>query len=284
MRRLDIAANLLGSGDLTARAPTGGGPPEVHQLADTFNDMAGRLQALVGSHRALVADVSHQLRTPLAAMRLRLELLHDDVDDEAAAELTGALSEIGRLSRLVDGLLAIARAENASPCLTDVDVTQLVTERVEVWSALAAERQITLGVTAPSPAVAASTPGHLEQVLDNLLANALDATPPGGRITVSVQRQHDRIRLEVNDTGPGMTDTQRTQAFRRFWSNAPNRAPADHNGSSGLGLAIVHRLITVDGGHITLGRAPGGGLAAHVDLHAARSHRLSQARAPGGQR
>lgn len=268
LRRLDATADRLGAGELTARASTQMGPPETQHLAGTFNDMAGRLEALIGSHRTLVADISHQLRTPLAALRLRLELLHDDVDPAAAGELEGALDEIARLSRLVDGLLAMARAENTQPAPVTVDLTQLVRERMSIWSPLAQERHIRL-LTSASQASVAATPGHLEQVLDNLLANALDVTPGEGQITVKVRQHQDRVRLEVIDSGPGMTPAQRNQAFRRFWTQPADSPSRDSTSNSGLGLAIVHRLITVDGGTIELSNTPGPGLAVQIDLHAA---------------
>lgn len=270
LRHLDATADQLGAGDLAVRAATGLGPPEIRALATTFNDMAGRLEALVGSHRAFVADISHQLRTPLAAMRLRLELLHDDVDAAAAEELSGALGEISRLSRLVDGLLAVARAEHSISAPVDVDLVHLVAERISTWAPLAAERRITLEARGPVTAPVASTPGHLEQVLDNLLANALDVTPAGGQVSVTVSRRRDSIRLEVLDTGPGMTENQRTHAFRRFWTDPAETTPHDNMGGSGLGLAIVHRLVTVDGGEITVHNVPGSGLAVRIDLHASR--------------
>jgi signal transduction histidine kinase len=269
LRRLDAAADRLGAGELSVRASTVMGPPETRHLARTFNDMAGRLESLIGSHRTLVADISHQLRTPLAALRLRLELLHDDVDGTAAAgELEGALGEISRLSRLVDGLLAVARAEHTRPEPVTVDLRQLVRERVAIWSPLAQERQIQL-LTSSGDAIVAATAGHLEQVLDNLLANALEVTPVEGQITVSVRRHHDRVRLEVIDSGPGMTPAQREQAFRRFWTQPADNPTRDSSSGSGLGLAIVHRLITVDGGTIGLTNVPGHGLAVQIDLHPA---------------
>ena len=106
------AAGRLGSGDLGSRAPTDTGPPEVRELASSFNDMAGRLEQLVDAQESFVADASHQLRTPLTALRLRLENLEQEVDDpEAADDLAAARDEMRRLSRLVDGLLALARAD-----------------------------------------------------------------------------------------------------------------------------------------------------------------------------
>ena len=271
LRRLDATADRFGAGELTVRASTVMGPPETRHLAGTFNDMAGRLEALIGSHRTLVADISHQLRTPLAALRLRLELLHDDVDTAAAGELDGALGEIARLSRLVDGLLAVARAEYTQPAPATVDLAQLVSERVAIWSPLAQERHIQL-LTSSSQASVAATPGHLEQVLDNLLANALDVTPSEGQITVSIRQHHDLVKLEVIDSGPGMTPAQRAQAFRRFWTQPADSPSRDSTSGSGLGLAIVHRLITVDGGTIQLTNIPGLGLAVQIDLHAAADH------------
>jgi signal transduction histidine kinase len=281
LRRLDATADRFGAGGLTERASTTMGPPETRHLAGTFNDMAGRLEALIGSHRTLVADISHQLRTPLAALRLRLELLHDDVDSASAGELDGALDEISRLSRLVDGLLAVARAEHTQPSPATVDLTRLVRERVAIWSPLAQEREIRLQTSSgptssgssdssAGPVSVAATPGNLEQVLDNLLANALDVTPGQGQITVSVRRHHDRVRLEVIDSGPGMTPAQREQAFRRFWTQPADSPSRDSASGSGLGLAIVHRLITVDGGTIQLTNVDGGpGLAVQIDLHPA---------------
>jgi signal transduction histidine kinase len=268
LRRLDATADSLGAGDLTVRASPQMGPPETRHLASTFNDMAGRLEALIGSHQTLVADISHQLRTPLAALRLRLELLHDDVEPAAAGELESALDEIARLSRLVDGLLAMARAENTQPAPITVDLTQLVSERMAIWSPLAMERHIQL-LTRATQASVAATPGYLEQVLDNLLANALEVTPPHGQITVTIHQHHDRVQLEVIDSGPGMTPTQRDQAFRRFWTQPTDIPSRDTTSSSGLGLAIVHRLITVDGGTIELSNTPGLGLTVQMELHAA---------------
>ena len=147
--------------------------------------MASRLETLVHGHRAMVADVSHQLRTPLAALRLRLDLLAQDADAATAAELAGALEEFARLSRLVDGLLAVAKAEHAMPRPVPVDVGQVVTERVAGWQPVAGDRGVSLTADMTGQATAAIGDGQLEQILDNLIANALDATAAGDHVTVS---------------------------------------------------------------------------------------------------
>ncbi|HYZ52163.1 MAG TPA: HAMP domain-containing sensor histidine kinase [Streptosporangiaceae bacterium] len=258
---LDTTARQLGDGDLTVRAPAGSGPGELRRLAATFNTMAGRLETLVHGHRAVIADVSHQLRTPLAALRLRLDLLAADADERTAAELSGALGELARLSRLVDGLLAVARAENVVPHPVPVDVRDVIMERVDAWVPVAAERGVRIDTVVPRRVTALLGEGYLEQILDNLLANALDAIGEGHRVTVSAMPVMEGVRVMVADNGPGMSQAERDRAFRRFASGSP--------GGTGLGLAIVHRLISSSGGTARLAETAGGGLTVILDLPAA---------------
>jgi signal transduction histidine kinase len=260
---LGAAAGRLGDGALHVRADRDQGPREVRQLADIFNQMAERTETLVHSHRAWVADVSHQLRTPLTALRLRLDLLAQDASGETAAELAGAQDEIARLSRLVDGLLAVARAEAAVPRREAVRVDIAAAERVLAWDPVARERGARCTVEIGSPATADLGAGDLEQMLDNVLANALEAVDAGGQVRVSVDTAQGRIRLRVVDDGPGMSEAAKLAAFHRFeGSGTP--------GGNGLGLAIVHRLATANGGDVTLQDTPGGGLTVVLDLPAAR--------------
>ena len=260
---LDAAAQRLGGDALDTRSVTGQGPPEVRRLASTFNAMAGRLEALVHGHRATMADVSHQLRTPLAALRLRLDVLAQDADPATAADLADAQEEIARLSRLVDGLLAVARAENVVTEPVAVAVADVLRDRVAAWAPVADERGVDLASADSEPSVQASLgDGHLEQILDNLLANALDAVPAGGQVRVSAAPGERGVRIVVADTGPGMDKAQREAAFRRFASNT--------SGGTGLGLAIVHRLVTSNGGSAALSDTPGGGLTVTLDLPAAQ--------------
>ena len=258
LSELDAAAQKLGGGALGTRSPTGHGPPEVRRLALTFNTMAGRLEALVHGHQAMMADVSHQLRTPLAALRLRLDLLTQDADQATAAELAAAQGEIARLSRLVDGLLAVARAENVVGTPVEVAVDAVLGDRAAAWRPVAEERGVELTTACPGPVRASLGEDHLEQILDNLLANALDAVPSGGHVRVSAAATGQGARVTVADDGPGMSRPRQEAAFRRFASTSPPRA--------GLGLAIVHRLVTSNGGSATLSDTPGGGLTVTVEL------------------
>jgi signal transduction histidine kinase len=266
---LDAAAQKLGSGALDTRSPTGHGPPEVRRLALTFNTMAGRLEALVHGHQAMMADVSHQLRTPLAALRLRLDLLTQDADQATAAELAAAQGEIARLSRLVDGLLAIARAENVVGTPVEVAVDTVLGDRAAAWRPIAEERGVELTTACTGPVRASLGDGHLEQILDNLLANALDAVPSGGHVRVGAAATGLGVRITVADDGPGMSRPRQEAAFRRFASTSPPGA--------GLGLAIVHRLVTSNGGSATLSDTPGGGLTVTVDLPGSQPDRARRA-------
>jgi len=260
---LDGAAQRLGGGALDTRSAARNGPPEVRRLAQNFNTMAGRLESLVHGNRAAMADVSHQLRTPLAALRLRLDVLSQDTDPATAEELAGAQGEIARLSHLVDGLLAVARAESVVPEPASIQVDEVIRDRVAAWRPVAEEREVELGQDAAGPVYARAGPGHLEQVLDNLLANALDAVPAGGHVRISVAADSAGVTVVVADDGPGMSGRQQEMAFRRFFSATP--------GGAGLGLAIVHRLVTANGGSAALSDTPGGGLTVTLHLLAAPS-------------
>ena len=278
LKGLDAAARTLADGDLAIRAKVGSGPPELRRLGATFNTMAGRLEALVHGNRAVIADVSHQLRTPLAALRLRLDLLAADTDPDTGHELAGALDELARLSRLVDGLLTVARAENVVPVPTAVDVAEVTRERVVAWHPVADDRSIVLiattagsgsglgsalgvGRSAGGPVLAWIGEGHLEQILDNLIANALDALHPGNLVRLTTSATAAGVRITVADNGPGMSAEDRERAFLRFTTSSPN--------GTGLGLAIVHRLATSNGGTVRLDETPGGGLTVTLDFPAA---------------
>ena len=265
IRQLEHATQRLAAGDLAARAPLDHGPDDLIRVAKSFNTMAARVQGLVESQRSFLADASHQLRTPLTALRLRLEALAD-ADEPDVADIAALGAEVDRLSELVDGLLAVARLDAQPGELTQIDVGAVITERVAAWSPLADEREVRLSCSDGDRRLMATVvQGGLEQILDNLIANAIDVAPVGSEISVDLATSSSgMVRVTVSDEGPGLTEAQIARAFDRFW-----RGPNPSDGGSGLGLAIVRRLAEASDGSAEIRPAPGGGLSVEVDLPAA---------------
>lgn len=261
LRRIGEAVQEIGAGQLDVRAPVPEGPLELQRLAESINATANRLISLLEAQRAFVEDASHQLRTPLTALQLHIENLQGDSTNPDVHDYSAVLSEVGRLNRLVDSLLALARNESRSPILRAVNLYDVVIERVNVWRPLAEEMNLDLEISVPLSLVVLVVEGILEQVLDNLLSNAFDATPNGGEIMVRASQSGDAIELHVIDNGSGLTADERELALRRFWRGRDN--PSD---GSGLGLAIVNQLVRLSGGSMELRESPSGGIDAAVRL------------------
>ncbi len=267
LREIEEAASDIGEGDLARRVPETSGPPEVRSLAKAFNRTTARLEDLVGSQEAFVADASHQLRTPLTGLRLRLENLQADADGDAAADLQDAVAETERLARLVDGLLVLARADRGAEPVAGrrFEVGPLLVARAESWRPFAEERSVSLEVAVPPGTTVVADADRLAQVLDNYVANALDVAPAGSAITLAAEPRGARTSVHVVDHGPGLTASERARAFDRFWQAEPGQKSL---GGSGLGLAIVAKLVAADGGTARLEESAGGGIDALVDLPA----------------
>jgi signal transduction histidine kinase len=265
--RLEAAAVALGAGKLGSRVEDPKGPEELKALAKAFNRTAARLQELVASQDAFVADASHQLRTPLTGLRLRLENLEPDVADVAREDLDAAIAEVDRMARMVDGLLTLARADRGERGpLAPVDIRPIVEERVLTWIPLAEERSIELTNAVVGATWVMGDADRLTQVIDNLIANALDALNDGMVTVWAAPRETEpsTVDVHVTDNGPGMTPHERSRAFDRFWRADPRRR--GDFGGSGLGLAIVAKLVRADSGEVRLDETPGGGLDAVVTL------------------
>jgi signal transduction histidine kinase len=257
IRRLRDTAESIADGDLNARVEDSGGG-EIADLAASFNIMAERVQGLVERQRDFAGDASHQLRTPLTALRLRMDRAAElmDEDDPAVDQVDAARNEIDRLQRLVDGLLMLARADGRKSTPTPVDISAIARERIESWESLAAERAIGIDLTAPPVAVAFAVPSAAEQILDNYIDNALEVVPDGSRIVVTVTPATHYVQITVDDAGPGLSPENRVRAFDRFWRGRQD------DGGSGLGLAVVSALAQASGGSVWLDESPQGGLRA----------------------
>ncbi|GAB7108218.1 HAMP domain-containing sensor histidine kinase [Streptomyces phaeofaciens JCM 4814] len=276
IRELEHATKELAVGGTAVPVAITKGPPEVRSLAATFNRTAARLEHLLASQRAFAGEASHQLKTPLAALRLRLENLENDIALHARGSLTAALTETDRLARMVEGLLAMARLDESAAERERVDLGRVCGERHRAWTPLFERHGVWLALAGDYPGEVMALPGAVEQILDNLLSNALRVAPPGSTVSVDprLHAPHERrfphraaapgwVELHVMDEGPGMTEEQRRRAFDRFW-----RAPDAPKGGTGLGLALVQRLAHASGGEAVLRRAPRGGLDAVVRLPA----------------
>ena len=263
LRQLNAMASRLRDGDLTARAEETG-PPETRTLAGTLNTATETIGTLVGSQRKFIADASHQLRTPLTALRLSLDNIADGVDDpDVREDVELATAEVVRMSRLVNGLLALARAEATVATPEPVRIAEVVGDRFAAWRAAAEERGVRLDFSSDDPRLRALTsPGHLEQVLDNVLSNALEVSPDDGTISVRSTREDGNVVVEVVDDGPGLPAPDRQRAFDRFWRG---QGLTGRSGS-GLGLAIVKQLVVDDGGGVGLETHPGRGLCVRIVL------------------
>ncbi len=266
VRRLRRATRAIADGDLDTRADAGTGPPEIRGLADDFNAMIDRLERVVADQRDFAGDASHQLRTPLTTVQLRIDQMLDRIDSEDPNRpgLESARGELRRLERLVEGLLALARASGNDAPLATVPVSAIAQERFEAWEALAAEDGVAL-VTDIAPGLRArAVDGALEQIIDNYVANALEHAPAGSRVVLRALRRGNEIEVTVLDEGAGLTDAQLGHAFDRFW-----RAPDSVVGGSGVGLAVVQRLARASGGSATLRHNTPTGIVAVVVLRAA---------------
>jgi signal transduction histidine kinase len=236
-------------------------PQEVAPLIDALNRLLLRLHAAFQTQRAFVADAAHELRSPLTAVRLELQLLDRAPDDVARQEARANLgAAVDRAIHLVEQLLTLARSEPREEAgeWSRIPLEQATADGIADANALAVARRIDLGLEA-EPAAVQGDRDALRILVRNLVDNAVRYTPEGGQVRVSTHQQDSGATLEVVDTGPGIPPSDRERAFDRFYrrSNAPE-------GGSGLGLAIVKAIADRHGAQIRLDDAPGGGLKVTV--------------------
>lgn len=250
------AAERLGRGDYEVHV-TPGGPPELRLLADTMNDVAVRLGAAEEQRRRFLADVTHELRTPLAVLQSGIEAQIDGIHERDDRHLASLLEETQVLGRLVDDLhtLALADAGRLALHYERTHPSALVADAVEGHGTLAARQGVRLvsSVADDVPEIDAD-PSRIRQVLANLLSNAVRHTPEGGEVGVHVARDGDAVRFEVVDSGPGFPADALATVFDRFTRAADSRG-------SGLGLSIARDLVVTHGGSISAANRQTGGAA-----------------------
>jgi signal transduction histidine kinase len=263
---LDETTHAIAAGQLAARVPAAVGPVELRRLAASFNTMIDTIERLLERRRAFVSYASHQLRNPLAALRLRAENLTLHLDRAGEEDHAMTLDEVDRLARVCDGLLALAHAESGKPpARTVVDAATIADARVAAWRPVAGRAGVRLVRSGAGSARASAMDGMLDQVLDALLDNAIKFVGPGATVTVTVtdaDRDRDAVVVDVVDDGPGLPAEALAAAIEPYW-----RSPEDgRKAGSGLGLAIVAMLLAVGEGELTLESATPHGLCARVRL------------------
>jgi signal transduction histidine kinase len=261
IRRLDRAARSVAEGDLDT-AVTVEGSSEQRALGRAFNEMTQRIKRLLRAQQDFVADASHQLRTPLTGLRLRLENLADRFrgDRATAAELDAAMTEIDRLSQIVEELLILSRAGEHELPGERIDLALAARRAAERWGASAEDRGIGIEVAAGSAdAEGWCAAPDLERSLDALVENALNYSPAG--TTVWIEAAPGCIA--VLDEGPGLAPGEEKAVFERFSRGSAGRRGAK---GTGLGLAIARELTRQWGGEVRLRNREGGGLAATIEL------------------
>jgi two-component system, OmpR family, sensor histidine kinase BaeS len=257
---LRVGAKSIANGDFSKRVPIKG-DKELASLGNAFNQMAENLQQAETNRKVLTADIAHELRTPLAIQRAHLEAIQDDVYPLDMESLEPILAQNVLLTRLVEDLrtLALAEAGQLSLDKKSVDVPSLAAEVVDLFSPAAKASQVNLIYSHPQTPfpVLHVDPSRIEQILSNLVSNALRFTPQGGSIRVDISQDSRSVIISVADTGPGIPDHALYHVFERFYR--VDRSRSREAGGSGLGLAIAKKLAQAHEGDLTAANRPEGG-------------------------
>lgn len=256
VRSLTVAARRLGGGNLSARVGKVAAGGEIEELARAFDVMAEHLQREDTLRRALVADVAHELRTPVAVLQAELEALAVGVEELSPAAVASLGEEVRRLARLVEDLGVLAAAEEAGLTLRRerIDLAEVAAGVATRLAPRFAAAGVEL-VTELEPAVVLADWGRVEQMVTNVLSNAAKFTPAGGRVHLAVGQGTGEAYVSVADTGVGIPEEEQPYVFERFYrGRAARSAPG-----SGVGLAVVAELVAAHGGRAALESAPGEG-------------------------
>jgi two-component system, OmpR family, sensor histidine kinase BaeS len=261
--RLIAVTRAMAAGNRAARAGEIRAPGELRELAVAFDQLAASLDRQEQIRRNLVADVAHELRTPIAILQAGHEALLDGVAEPTAEEFGSLRDEVLRLARMVDDLQTLAAADAAALNLVrrDCDLAGLAAAAADSLARRFEAAGITLARDL-SPSPVRADEHWLHQVITNLLTNALKFTPPGGRVTISTGRQGQHAILQVTDTGPGIPADDLPRIFDRFWRGQQ----AAQVSGSGIGLAVAAELVQAHAGQLTAASRPGQGTQMTISL------------------
>lgn len=254
------AARAVANGDLKTRIPTKG-PQDLRSLSNSFNEMAASLERSDHERREMLADIAHELRTPLSVIRGRLEGIVDGIYSENGSQVSMALEQTYLLQRLVEDLRLLTLAETGQLAFDKhrVDTGEVIERVLEMFSAEAREKHIALSFREKTGDLNAEIdPQRFEQVISNLLGNALRYVPENGQVWVTANETPDGVRITVNDNGEGISEEDLPFIFNRFWRKEKSRSRV--SGGTGLGLAIAKQLVEAQGGTIEARNLPEGGL------------------------
>jgi signal transduction histidine kinase len=256
---------------LHRRLPVPRSADEMARLALTVNGMLARLEQSFGSLHRFTADASHELKTPLMVLRAGVEraLVHPGVPSEILQSLDETLAQINQMSEMVESLLTLARADEgrAPLAVEDCDLRDLLGDVAETTGMLGESAGITVSSEMPDTPVRLSVDPHrIQEMLLNLVTNAIKYTPKGGRIALSLQDQGDAVVLTVQDTGIGIAPGDLPHIFERFWRADPARSRTGERPGTGLGLAITKWIAEAHGGSITVQSRPRRGTSFSVRL------------------
>lgn len=261
VRTLDAAAHGIATGRMNSRVAADSGPPELRRLARSFNEMADNVENVLEQQRAFVADASHQLRNPLAALLLRIDLLALDLP-ESHDEVVSVRTEGQRLAHVLDDLLDLALAEHADADLQVTDIAELVHDRLDAWTPVAVRERVALAYRGPAAVTGWADPIALSSALDAVVDNALKFTPAEARVEVVVEAATDRITVTVADEGPGLADDELARIGDRFWRSSRHQNVS----GSGLGLSISRALLAAGGATLSYARNDPRGLRATITV------------------
>lgn len=270
--RLRREAATLSEQDPAARLAVPATRDEIAALAGTMNDLLGRLHSALAKQRALIADASHELRTPFAVLSAELELAARPGRSQAelAEAVANAAEEAARLSRITDDLLTLASSDERQLAIRteSADIGKLLARSIEQARRRAAEADVTIRLSSPPRLMALVDADRIRQAADNLIDNALRFAPPGSQIGVSASGNDSDVTISVADAGPGFPPGFLPHAFERF--SRPDDGRARSDGGAGLGLAIVDAIARAHGGIATASNGPAGGAIVQLQLPGVR--------------